>query len=185
MRKAESRALALLGLCAAVGAFSAGPSSEAQGRKPAGPIQARHEAARQKGKSALQGDAVNTGPFKLAGPSSGIRKERFVWVRNGKALADLLKEHNPYGEFHTSSIDFKKYDVVGYFAGTKPTGGFSVEFVGVNRQKDGAVIKFCLIKPGRGSMVTQALTSPFLIQAVDKLPQHVSHTVTEQERGSR
>lgn len=134
----------------------------------------------QKGNKPVQGDAAI--PFKLAGARSGVQQPRFAMAKDEKSLASLLKEHNPHGEFDTKAVDFKKYDVVAYFVGSKPTGGYSVELSGVDRTKDGATVKFRLMKPGKGSVVTQAFTSPFIIQAVEKLPARVKHTVVEQER---
>jgi hypothetical protein len=150
------------------------------------------DGADQKGKKPVQGDTSKPAAapsFKLEGARSGVRTARFALVRDQKALTSLLKEHNPVGEFDTKGIDFKKHDVVAYFAGSKPTGGFSVELLGVDRAKESgkesATVKFRLMKPGKGSMVIQAFTSPFLIQSVEKLPAKVTHTVTEQERPAR
>jgi hypothetical protein len=123
--------------------------------------------------------------LKLAGPRSGIQKARFVIIRDKKALEALLKEHNPHAEVDLKALDFTKHSVIAYFAGTKPTGGFGVELIGVERQKDSANVKIRLLKPGKGSMVIQILTAPFLIESVDRLPSHVTHTVVEQERTAR
>jgi hypothetical protein len=139
----------------------------------------------QKGKAPVDGnssDAAAAPTLKIAGVRSGIQKERFAVVRDEKALDALLKDHNPYADFDRKALDFKKHTVVGYFAGSKPTGGFTVEIIGVDRKKEGATVKVRLWKPGKGMFVTEALTSPFVIQAVEKLPARVTHKVTEQER---
>ena len=124
-------------------------------------------------------------PLKLSGIRSAIQKERFAVIWNPQALDELLREHNPHAQVNLEPIDWEKYTVVAYFAGSKPTGGFTVELIGVDRKKDSAVVKLRLMKPGKGSIVTQMLTQPFIIQAVEKLPAKVTHTVTEQERAPR
>ena len=129
-----------------------------------------------------EASAPDQKPWKVAGVRSGIRQERFVVVRDMKALEALLKEHNPAQPTDSAGIDFKKQTVVAFFAGSKPTGGYTVEVTGVDRKTDSATVKVRLWKPGPGAMVTQAFTSPFVIEAVDKLPAKVSHKVTVQER---
>jgi hypothetical protein len=124
-------------------------------------------------------------PLKLSGIRSAIRKERFAILRNPQALDELLREHNPHAQMNLEPIDWEKYTVVAYFAGIKPTGGFTVELIGVDRKKESAVVKVRLMTPGKGSIVTQMLTQPFVIQAVEKLPAKVTHTVTEQERAPK
>jgi hypothetical protein len=128
---------------------------------------------------------LDPAPLKIAGARSQIQKERFAVIRDEKALAALLKEHSPAGEWDTRSVDFSKQTVIAYFGGSKPTGGFSVELVGVDRKKESAAVKLRLWKPGKGSIVTQAFTQPFLIQSVEKLPAKVTHAVTEEERPAR
>jgi hypothetical protein len=139
----------------------------------------------QKGRAAVEAEQEAPARFKLAGLRSGIQKERFSLMRDEKALTALLKEHNRFGEFNTKGIDFKKQTVIGYFAGSKPTGGYIVELIGIDRKKEGATVRIRLLKPGKGSMVTQAFTAPFVIEAVEKLPAKVVHTVTEEERAPR
>jgi hypothetical protein len=106
-------------------------------------------------------------------------------VRDEKALLDLLKEHNPAAEVDLKKIDFKKHTLIAYFAGAKPTGGYSVELAGIERKKETAVVKIRVLKPGKGTMVIQAFTSPWLIEAVERLPAKVTHTVSEEERAPK
>ena len=56
---------------------------------------------------------------------------------------------------------------VGIFLGRRPTGGYGVEIVSMGLSKDKFVIVIDEIKPG-GSIVTQALTSPWTILLIDK-----------------
>lgn len=65
------------------------------------------------------------------------------------------------------AVDFAKEAVVAAFMGRKSTGGFSVELVGAERLADGTVVvRLRNLAPKPGMMVTQALTSPFVVLAV-------------------
>ena len=60
-----------------------------------------------------------------------------------------------------SQFDFKKSAIVAAFAGTKNTGGYSVEI-----QKSGDKITVKSIAPPKGAMTTQALTAPYQIALI-------------------
>jgi hypothetical protein len=122
------------------------------------------------------------GTLDLTGARSGIQQPRNVVVRDAKAFAALWKQHQVAGTAPFPSVDFKKHDVVAVFAGSKPTGGYTVEIGEVKRAKEAATVAVVLLKPGPGSMVTQAFTSPFAMRAVPKLPKNVKFEVTEKAR---
>lgn len=134
---------------------------------------------------AAQQEKANEKPFSLSGQRSSILKPRQVVVRDAKAFAALWKEHTTRATMPVSlpKVDFKKFDVVAVFMGSKPTGGYSVEIGDVRRDKKEATIPVTLHKPGPGSIVTQAFTYPFAMRAVPKLPKTVKFTVTEKARG--
>jgi len=66
--------------------------------------------------------------------------------------------HDPAPE-----ADFGKGVVVILLAGPRPTGGWSVVPEAVSVQEGKAVIRARVEGPGRGSIVTQALTSPYAV----------------------
>jgi len=64
------------------------------------------------------------------------------------------------------SVDFNLNRVVAFFWGQKPTGGYSVQYV--SSQLSGSTLRVTLrlVSPAPGAIVTQALTSPFVILEV-------------------
>lgn len=113
--------------------------------------------------------------------SSAIKQPRQVVIRDARTFAALWAEHvlglEPTPTVPT--IDFKKQDVVAVFAGSKSTGGYSVEIGDPKRTSKKAVVPVTIYKPGPGTMVTQAFTSPCSFRAVPKLPIGVTFQVVE------
>lgn len=64
-------------------------------------------------------------------------------------------------------VDFAKESVVFLLAGSKPTGGWSIEPRGAMLDGDTLVIDAVIKGPPPGGIVTQAFTSPFAVVAVD------------------
>ena len=60
-------------------------------------------------------------------------------------------------------VDFDKDYVIAVFAGQKPTGGYALEVSQVVDSKDTRTIAMTLTSPGKGCIVTQALTNPYQI----------------------
>lgn len=71
-------------------------------------------------------------------------------------LQDLVENLSP-----VSGIDFQKTAVVAAFAGTKKSGGYSVEI-----KKSANKITLGVIEPPKDAMTTQALTMPFAVALV-------------------
>lgn len=97
----------------------------------------------------------------LAEGSYGRAEQPFLFVaRDGETYAQLknMIENLP----SASEIDFAKRAVVAAFAGTKNTGGYSVEI-----KKSGEKISISVNSPPPGAMVTEALTMPYKIVAVE------------------
>ena len=68
---------------------------------------------------------------------------------------------------------------VAVFAGQKRTGGYSVEFTGVTREKDHTTVTYRIKKPRFDQMVTQVLTAPYAVMLV---PQSDKPVVLEEVR---
>ncbi len=93
----------------------------------------------------------------LAEGSNGQITKPFIFVaRTKETYAEMQKlaENLP----NVSEIDFTKSAVVGAFAGTKNTGGYSVAF-----DQIGNKISVKDISPPADAMVTEALTMPFKV----------------------
>ncbi|WP_018460632.1 protease complex subunit PrcB family protein [Thermus oshimai] len=61
------------------------------------------------------------------------------------------------------SVDFRTRTVAAFFWGLKPTGGYGLEVVGVTFSGTTARVVLELKSPPRGAIVTQALTSPYVL----------------------
>jgi len=70
-------------------------------------------------------------------------------------------------------LDFTNYSVAAFFWGTKPTGGYDIKVKEMFLKDDVLVVKLELRSPGPGSIVTQAITSPFLLLRVEGKPAKV------------
>ncbi|MFN3267012.1 MAG: protease complex subunit PrcB family protein [Deinococcales bacterium] len=60
------------------------------------------------------------------------------------------------------NLEFKRMQVVSFFMGQKPTGGFGVSLAAVRVERGTLTLRYNLATPIPGRVVTQALTSPFL-----------------------
>jgi hypothetical protein len=116
----------------------------------------------------------------LSGFHSNIRAPRQTVIRNAGEWSALWKEHAP--DRRAPTVDFRRYHVVAVFAGTKPTGGFEVVIGEIRRGVRGATVNATLIKPGKGTIVTLALTQPFAMRIVPRLPDRVQFVIRERER---
>lgn len=95
----------------------------------------------------------------LAQGSYGEITEPFLYVaRDAESYAGLK---NLLTDLPASDIDFSKQAVVAAFAGTKNTGGYSVEI-----RKIGEKVLIFVNEPPKDALVTEALTMPYKVAAV-------------------
>lgn len=71
-------------------------------------------------------------------------------------------------QLKVKEIDFKQQMIVVVSAGSKPTGGYSVEVTGLEVKEKELVVKWKLNSPGPNSIVTQAFTHPAQTILVDR-----------------
>lgn len=65
-------------------------------------------------------------------------------------------------------VDFTKEVLVFVFAGQYRTGGYSIEVDSIKRDGNGKILaQFSIIAPSMGDIVTQAITSPSMIIAIE------------------
>jgi len=89
----------------------------------------------------------------------------FVFVaRSAETYAQLqeMVENLP----SASDIDFKTTAIVAAFAGTKNTGGFSVDIKNVSNK-----IFLEVVAPPKGAMLAQALTTPYKVALIPAVPE--------------
>jgi len=67
-------------------------------------------------------------------------------------------------------VDFDHQSVAAFFWGLKRSGGYTIEVSNVELNGDLLEIHLYLKRPGAGSIVTQALTSPYVLIAVEGKP---------------
>jgi len=93
------------------------------------------------------------------GVAAADAKDMRIQIAAGKDVLKLLKvEH----------IDWKKHMLVVVASGTKPTGGYSVEVLGLSVKDKVLTIRWRLNSPKPGSIVTQALTHPSQMVLVER-----------------
>ena len=98
------------------------------------------------------------------GPMSAITGPKEVVVRSSADWTALWKEHGSTQP--VPAVDFSKELVAAVFLGSRPTGGFSVEIVGARVEGDALIVEYVEQRPGRGSIMSQVLTSPFHIAKI-------------------
>ncbi|BDG15677.1 protease complex subunit PrcB family protein [Thermus brockianus] len=67
------------------------------------------------------------------------------------------------------SVDFRTRSVAAFFWGLKPTGGYGLEVAGVTYAGDAARVVLNPISPRPGAIVTQALTSPYVLLELQRV----------------
>jgi hypothetical protein len=100
------------------------------------------------------------------GQASSIEEPREVAVQTAAEWKALWQKHAPGQKMPV--VDFAKSSVAAIFLGTRNTGGHKVLVTAVDRTGPDVVVAWHEEQPGSGLMVTQALTSPFLIVRFDK-----------------
>ncbi len=73
----------------------------------------------------------------------------------------------------TPALDFERQSVAALFWGLKRSGGYVIEVGSVTLNGDVLEVRLNLKQPGPGTIVTQALTSPYVLIVVDAKPRLV------------
>ena len=72
------------------------------------------------------------------------------------------------------SVDFTHYFAAAVFLGLKKTGGYGVDFLEPETQKDRLILRYRVRAPAKNKMVTQAFTKPYAIRLYPSTPLKVS-----------
>jgi len=104
------------------------------------------------------------------GAFSGIREVKQEVVKSADAWEKLWKQHSTAAGMTDKipAVDFSKEMVIVATMGTKRTGGYTIEIVGVETQDKTLKISIKKSSPPPDAMTIQALTAPFHFVAVPK-----------------
>ena len=117
-------------------------------------------------------DGARTPPIRSLkkGAFSGIHEPKQEVIKSADAWEKLWKQHTTAeGESEKiPAVDFSKEMVVVATMGTKRTGGYAIEIVGVEAKDKTLRISVKKTSPPPDAMTIQALTAPFHFVAVPK-----------------
>lgn len=111
------------------------------------------------------------GPVSFSVLDQGTAAQAFA-VRKNYAIYDAGEFATFWKKVHGENakvpyIDFSKQYVLAVFAGTEPSGGYSIGVSKVVKSGTQLAVTVTIEKPGISCVVTQALTTPYEFVAVD------------------
>jgi hypothetical protein len=118
------------------------------------------------------------------GVHSGISDGMWGTVRDADTWVQLWERHT-LGQIPPPAppqVDFSKHMVFMYFAGQRPTSGYTVEVVEVLGGEGLWRARVVEHRPARGSFVTQVVTQPYHIIRLPLSQQRVTVQLTEEEK---
>ena len=103
-----------------------------------------------------------------AGMLSGVTAPEERMVRDAEAWGRLWQAVQAGGssERPLPAVDFSRETCIAIFAGQRPTGGYAVRVDQVTDSGGSLEVAYRVTAPAPGSIVSQALTSPYQIIAV-------------------
>lgn len=108
----------------------------------------------------------------ISSGTDGLKRPRVVVARSAGALSEATGVEVP---------DSGEGTYLAAFWGEKPTGGFTVDFLGVRRVEDRLEIRLALKKPPPDAVVTQALTYPYAAAVIrDGVPDDAGFALVTQ-----
>jgi len=110
---------------------------------------------------------VKSIPFETIeqGGNSGVRTGKTLAIYDEAAWKGLWAEHKKGSSPGATppEVDFSKQMVVAIFLGERRTGGYFVTVKSISADSGGLTVGYEENRPGRGCIVTMALTYPFQI----------------------
>jgi hypothetical protein len=102
------------------------------------------------------------------GSVSGIVDPQEVVIQSAEEWRELWSTHAPSAPA-PPPVDFARELVVGIFAGQRPTSGYQVQVVRVERGETMISVVYQVTGPPADAMVAQVLTQPFLLITLPRL----------------
>ena len=106
------------------------------------------------------------------GTYSGVPERKAVLVTDAQAWEALWRQHtsrvvNGPG---APAIDFSQQSVLAVYMGEQRTGGYSIEVTSITRENGRLTVTVRQSRPGPGAITTMALTQPFHMVRIPKVP---------------
>ncbi len=98
--------------------------------------------------------------------NTGPTTNRTIAIRDADTWEIFYRTHAPGAT--VPKVDFKKHQVVGAFAGVKPTGGYSITITKTEKSGTSLYVTTKSTSPAPGTIVTMALTNPFVLATTVK-----------------
>lgn len=105
-------------------------------------------------------------------------KEEIISVESQVALNGLVAAAVRDSTIKPRAIDFHAKQVIGIFAGTKPSSGYAIAIRGIAQDESSITIRYDAIEPARGCEVDMSLTYPYCIFAMNKTDREVKFVKT-------
>jgi hypothetical protein len=99
------------------------------------------------------------------GADSAIDEPREVVIRSADEWRALWQAHRAEPP---PPVDFSQVMVVGLFAGSRPTAGFSVTITSVRVEDGRLMVEWTEQRPAAGDLVAQMITAPFHLVTVPR-----------------
>ncbi len=134
----------------------------------------RSKARRTKAPKRVKGGKSFKPSTVAKGSSGGVTKAGELVIRDEVAFTKVWAEVNSRRfppPAPPTTIDFKKDMVLAVFLGARSSGGYSIEVASARQRKDGALeVSVRRTAPEPGRVTTQALTQPYHLVTVPRLP---------------
>jgi hypothetical protein len=106
------------------------------------------------------------------GTYCGVPERKAVLVTDEQAWETLWRQHtsrvvNGPG---APAIDFSQKSVLAVYMGEQRTGGYSVAVTSITRENGRLTVTVRQTRPGPGAITTMALTQPFHLVRIPKVP---------------
>lgn len=125
-------------------------------------------------------EAVQEISFETIDKSSygGVREKKEIVIKNFEDWETIWKEVKSIqiSVPETPVVDFSKEMVVALFMGERTTGGYSTE---ITRITEDGIVYYKEKEPGKGMMVTQALTQPYHIVKMENMDKEIEFVLEE------
>jgi hypothetical protein len=89
------------------------------------------------------------------------RAEPGVVVINSEADWKRFTDDSPQG------VDFTKHSVIAVFGGEKPTGGYTVRILSIEKDNGGCEVTHRVNAPPRDAILAQVITTPYAVVRVN------------------